>query len=199
MFKSISDKIELICAIIIIAIIFYLGKQCGSSKLIEPIPNKIVTITNYRDTIFPKDTVIIYNLKPGKPVHDTIEKPIYLDSTQCNRVYVYSDSVKTKEYDIYSKAHIQGLFRNLNLKVKLKVPLEIHDSTVVKIDSLVYRPYKYEIHAGVMVGVKNIIPTVNLSIDRSTYSLGYDPFNKQPMIGFSYKLVQWTPKHKKRK
>ncbi len=198
MFKAISDKIELICAIIIIAIIFYLGKQCGSSKTVEPVSDKVVTITNYRDTIFPKDTFIVYKLKPGKPVHDTVEKPIYLDSTQCNRVYVYSDSVKTKEYDIYSKAHIQGLFRNLNLKVKLKVPLEIHDSTVVKIDSLVYRPYKYEIHTGVMVGIKTIIPTVDLSIDKCTYSLGYDPFNKQPMIGFKYRLIGWTPRNKKK-
>ena len=199
MMTKISDKIELICAIIIIAIIFYLGKQCGSSKTNEILPTKIVTVTNYRDTIFPKDTFIVYKLKPGKPVHDIVEKPIYLDSTQCNRVYVYSDSVKTKEYDIYSKAHVQGLFRNLDLKVKLKVPLEIHDSIVVKIDSLIYRPYKYEIHTGVMVGTKSIIPTIDLSIDRSTYSLGYDPFNKQPIIGFKYKLVQWTPKHKKRK
>lgn len=199
MFKLILDKIELICAIIIIAIIFYLGKQCGSSKTNKILPDKVVTITNYRDTIFPKDTFIVYKLKPSKPIHDTVEKPIYLDSTQCNRIYVYSDSVKTKEYDIYSKAHIQGILRNLNLKVKLKVPLKIHDSTIVKIDSLIYKPYKYEIHTGIIITPKIIAPMIDLSIDKCTYSIGYDPFNKYPVIGFKYRLLQWTPKHKKRK
>ena len=199
MISKIKDKIELICAIIIIAIIFYLGKQCGSSKSNEILPNKVITITNYRDTIFPKDTFIVYTIKPSKPIHDTIEKPIYLDSTQCNRVYIYSDSIKTKEYDIYSKAHVQGLFRNLDLKVKLKVPLVIKDSTVVRIDSLIYKPYKYEIHAGIITTSKTIAPMIDLSIDKCTYSIGYDIFNKYPVIGFKYRLIQWTPKHKKRK
>lgn len=199
MFKTISDKIELICAIIIIAIIFYLGKQCGSSKSIEPIPDKVITVINYRDTIFPKDTVYIDSLIPKYiPKHDTLWLPLPKDSIDCGRVFIYKDSIIKKDYNIYTTSHIQGKLRAMEVGVKLKVPLEIHDSTVIKIDSLVYKPYKYEIHTGVMVGIKNIVPTIDLSIDKCTYSLGYDPFNKQPMIGFKYRLKGWTPRNKKK-
>jgi len=200
MINKLKDKIELICAIIIIAIIFYLGKQCGSSK--EIIPGKIVTIINYRDTIFPKDTIISFKdkLVPYPVYIDTnLYKPKPIDSLEMNRFFVYNDSIEDSNIKMYSKIVTQGKTLNsFKPSYKLKVPLIIKDSTVVKIDSLVYRPYKYEIHAGVIVGVKNIVPTIDLSIDKCTYSLGYDPFNKQPMIGFKYRLKGWTPRNKKK-
>jgi len=127
------------------------------------------------------------------------EKPVYLDSTRCNKVFLYSDSIKTKEYDIYTKAYVQGLFRNLDLKVKLKVPLMIKDCTVVKKDSLIYRPYKYEIHAGGIIGFKTLIPVIEMSINKATYGAGYDILNKSIIFTAKYRLHGWTPKSKKKK
>ena len=197
MWEKIKDNFNLIATVLIICIVFLWGKSCGTKEF-KPEEPTVITITNYRDTIFPVDTFKVYDIKPGKRIHDTIYKPIYLDSTQCNKVFIYSDSIKTKEYDIYTKAHVQGLFKNLNLKVKLKVPLMIKDCTIIKKDSLIYRPDKYELHAGIIVGLKILSPTIDLSIDRCTYSIGYDPFNKQPIIGFKYRLIGWTPKKRKK-
>ena len=197
MLDKIKDNFNLIGTVLIICIIFLWGKSCGTKEF-KPEEPEIITITNYRDTIFPVDTFKVYDIKPGKKIHDIIYKPVYLDSTECNKVFLYSDSIKTKEYDIYSKAYVQGLFKNLNLKVKLKVPLMIKDCTIIKKDSLIYRPDKYELHAGIIVGLKVLSPTIDLSIDKCTYSIGYDPFNKQPIIGFKYRLIGWTPKKRKK-
>lgn len=196
MWNKIKDNWNLIATILVICFIFLWGKSCGRKEF-TPQPTETVTITRYRDTIFPVDTFIVYKLKPGKPIHDTIEKPIYLDSSACNKVYVYNDTVKTKEYEVYTKADVQGLLRNLKLGVKLKVPLIIKDSVVIKKDSLIYRPNKYEIGVGGVIGLYLMAPTINLSIDKFTYTLGYDLYNKQPLIALKYRLIGWTPKRRK--
>jgi len=196
MWNKIKDNWKIISIIIIGLVIFLWGKSCGT-KVIEPIEPKVVTMTNYRDTIFPVDTFYSHEIIPGKPriIHDTV--PVYfLDSTQCNRFYVYDDTIKDSKYDVISRQVVQGRLSSSNIKVKLKVPLIIKDSTVVKIDSLVYRPYKYEIHAGGIVGFKTAAITADLSIDKFTYGLGYDFINKAPLISFKYRLFGWTPKKK---
>jgi hypothetical protein len=198
MWSKIKDNWNLIATVLIICVIFLWGKSCGTKEF-KPEEPKIITITNYRDTIFPVDTFKVYDIKPGKPIHDTIYKPVYLDSTKCNKVFLYSDSIKTKEYDIYTKAYVQGLFRNLDLKVKLKVPLMIKDCTVVKKDSLIYRPYKYEIHAGGIIGFKTLIPVIEMSINKATYGAGYDILNKSIIFTAKYRLHGWTSKSKKKK
>lgn len=196
MWNKIKDNWEVISIIIIGLIVFLWGKSCGN-KVIEPLEPKVVTITNYRDTIFPVDTFYSHEVIPGKPriIHDTV--PVYfLDSTQCNRFYIYDDTIKDSKYDVISRQVVQGRLSSSNIKVKLKVPLIIKDSTVVKQDSLVYRPYKYEIHAGGIVGFKTAALTADLSVDKCTYGIGYDFINKAPVISFKYRLFGWTPKKK---
>jgi len=196
MWNKIKDNWKVISIIIIGLIVFLWGKSCGN-KVIEPLEPKVVTITNYRDTIFPVDTFYSHEVIPGKPriIHDTV--PVYfLDSTQCNRFYIYDDTIKDSKYDVISRQVVQGRLSSSNIKVKLKVPLIIKDSTVVKQDSLVYRPYKYEIHAGGIVGFKTAALTADLSVDKCTYGIGYDFINKAPVISFKYRLFGWTPKKK---
>jgi len=196
MWNKIKDNWKVISIIIIGLIVFLWGKSCGN-KVIEPLEPKVVTITNYRDTIFPVDTFYSHTVIPGKPriIHDTV--PVYfLDSTQCNRFYIYDDTIKDSKYDVISRQVVQGRLSSSNIKVKLKVPLIIKDSTVVKQDSLVYRPYKYEIHAGGIVGFKTAALTADLSVDKCTYGIGYDFINKAPVISFKYRLFGWTPKKK---
>lgn len=196
MWSKIKDNWNLIATGLIICIVFLWGKSCGN-KVIEPTETKVVTITNYRDTIFPVDTFYSHEIIPGKPriIHDTV--PVYyLDSASCNRYYIYDDTIRDSKYDVISRQIVQGRLSSSNIKVKLKVPLIIKDSTVVKIDSLVYRPYKYEIHAGGIVGFKIGALTADLSVDKCTYGFGYDFINKAPLISFKYRLFGWTPKKK---
>mgnify|MGYP000382038713 FL=1 len=199
MWTKIKDNWKVISIIIIGLIVFLWGKSCGN-KVIEPLELKVITITNYRDTIFPPDTII--NL-PTKLVpypvyiHDTTLIPQPLDSLELYRFFVYNDSIEDSNVKIYSKIVTQGKTLNsFKPSYKLKVPLIIKDSTVVKIDSLVYRPYKYEIHAGGIIGFNTAAITGDLSIDKCTYGIGYDFINKAPIISFKYRLYGWTPKKK---
>lgn len=197
MWNKIKDNWNLITTVIIICVVFLWGKSCGN-KVIEPTEPKVVTITNYRDTIFPVDTFYSHSVIPGKPriIHDTV--PVYfLDSTQCNRFYIYDDTIKDSKYDVISRQVVQGRLSSSNIKVKLKVPLIIKDSTVVKIDSLIIHPYKYEIHAGILATPKMLAPMIEVSVDKWSYSAGYDPFNKQPVIQVKYRIAGWCPKKRK--
>ena len=196
MWTKIKDNWNLIAAVLIICIVFLWGKSCGN-KVIEPTEPKVVTITNYRDTIFPVDTFYSHMVIPGKPriIHDTV--PVYyLDSASCNRYYIYDDTIIDSKYDVISRQIVQGRLSSSNIKVKLKVPLIIKDSTVVKMDSLVYRPYKYEIHAGGIVGFKTLAPVIEMSINKATYGAGYDILNKSIIFTAKYRLFGWTPKKK---
>lgn len=200
MWSKIKDNWNLIATVIIICIVFLLGKSCGN-KVIEPTEPKVVTVINYRDTIFPPDTII--NL-PTKlvpyPVYvkDTSGlKPQPVDSLELNRFFVYNDSTEDSNIKIYSKIVTQGKTLNsFKPSYKLKVPLIIKDSTVVKIDSLVYRPYKYEIHVGGIVGFKTVAPVIEMSINKATYGAGYDILNKSVIFTVKYRLVGWIPKKK---
>jgi len=200
MWSKIKDNWNLIATVIIICLVFLWGKSCGT-KVIEPQEPKVITVTNYRDTIFPPDTII--NL-PTKlvpyPVYvkDTSGlKPQPADSLELNRFFVYNDSTEDSNIKIYSKIVTQGKTLNsFKPSYKLKVPLIIKDSTVVKQDSLIYKPYKYEIHAGGIVGFKTLAPVIEMSINKVTYGAGYDILNKSIIFTAKYRLFGWTPKKK---
>ena len=55
MWTKIKDNWNLIATFLIICVVFLWGKSCGN-KVIALTEPKVVTVTNYRDTIFPVDT-----------------------------------------------------------------------------------------------------------------------------------------------
>lgn len=199
MWTKIKENWKTIVTVIIICIVFLWGKSC-STKVIESTEPRIVTVTNYKDTIFPVDTFYSHTIIPGKPriIHDTV--PIYyLDSTSCNRYYIYDDTIRDSKYDVISRQIVQGRLSSSNIKVKLKVPLMVVNSTTVTIkkDSIILHPYKYEIHAGILATPKMLAPMIEVSVDKWSYSAGYDPFNKQPVIQVKYRIAGWCPKKRK--
>lgn len=197
MWNKIKDNWNLIATVLIICVVFFWGKSCGTKEFTPKEP-KVIHITNYRDTIFPVDTFVKYEITPGKPkiIHDSF--PVYyLDSSACNRYYEYNDTIIDSKYDIISKQVIQGRLSSSDIKVKLKVPLIIKDCTIVKRDSFIYRPSESEIHVGMIVGIKMIAPTLEMAVNKHTFMIGYDVINKQPMVGYKYRLFDWTPKKKK--
>lgn len=203
MFEKIGKNIGKIFLVIIAIGLFIFGYQCGSGNITSKNDFKTIIDTfkvHTTDTIKPDAIVKWYPSKPKIRI-DTVSIPIYLDSIDCNRIYVYQDTIKTKEYDLYRNMSLQGKLRYDSTGVKLKVPLMVTNSTTVTItkDSLITHPYKYEIHAGILATPKMLAPMVELSIDKWSYSAGYDPFNKQPVIQVKYRLHGWTPKFKKKK
>lgn len=197
--KLYTENKGLIFQIVIICIVFWFGRSCGKSKeIIEPL---IVTETHYSDTIFPKDTIISFKDKPVPyPVYVDTNKyrPIPIDSLDMHRFFTYKDSTEDLNVKIYSEIHTQGkTLKYFKPSYKLKVPLIIKDSVVIKKDSLIYVPYKYEIHGGIIVSPSMIAPTIDLSINKGTYGLGYDPFKKQIVVTAKYRLFGWTPKKRK--
>ena len=174
--------------------VFLFGKSCGNSTL--EIPKEYIKVTKYKDTIFPKDTVYV-------PEEKLIPYPVYIDtntytskpvdSLELNRFFSHKDTIIDSNIELYRDIHTQGKTLVLNkISYKLKVPLIIKDCTIVKKDSIIFKPSKYEFHVGFLSSTKFISPTIDLSINKSTYTLGYDYFNKTPIIGFKYRL--WKSK-----
>lgn len=188
--KKLKENIDLIFIIILICAIFLMGKKCGENKEKTILKPESISIVKYKDTIFPKDTIYLHDIKILKGKVDTFLKPVYIDSNKCNTVYKYEDSIITKDYNIYSKLYLQGIFRDLQLGVKLKVPLIIKDSIVIKKDSFIYKPYKYEVFLSLMASPKMLAVGLDLRKDNSIYTIGYDPFNKMPILGYKYRIFK---------
>lgn len=200
--KTIGKNIGKIFLGIIAIALFIFGYQCGSDNICPKTDSKTIIdtfIVKTTDTIKPEPKILWYPSKPKVRI-DTVIKPVYLDSGACNRIYVYEDTIRTKDYDLYRKSHVQGILRFDTTGVKLKVPLMVTNSTTVTIkkDSIISHPYKYEIHAGILATPKMLAPMLEVSVDKWSYSAGYDPFNKQPVIQVKYRIKGWTPKNKKK-
>ena len=204
MLDKIKSNIGSIFIGITIIIVFLLGRSCGKKELDKTTKVEYkTTITSKIDTIFPKDTIYVFKDKPlPYPVYlkgDTIKiQPI--DSLQLYRFFIYKDSIEDKNIKIYSTIVTQGKTLNsFKPSYKLKVPLLITDTIrVTKRDSVIIeKPQKYQISAGLIASPKMLAPMLDLSINRSNYSIGYDPFNKLTVIGYKFKLIGWNPRKKK--
>ncbi len=188
--SKLKDNLELIGVIVLICIVFLVGKSCGSKEQIIA-PKE--TITRYTDTIFPKDTIYRDTIIPKWfPKHDTVWVPLPKDSVDCEKVYAYDDTLIKKDYEVYTRTHVQGKLRALDIGVKLKVPLVIKDCTIVKRDTFIYRVLKYQIGAGTILTPKTIIPNIELQIKDNSFGVGYDLFNKYPIV--TYKRTLWKSK-----
>lgn len=194
MWNRIKNNWKIISIYIILIIVFLLGKSCGNSTL--EIPKDYITVTKYKDTIFPKDTVYVLKTKQiPYPVYiDTNTYiPKTIDSLELTRFFSYKDTVIDSNIELYRDVHTQGKTLVLNnISYKLKVPLIIKDCTIVKKDSIIFKPSKYEFHVGLLISPNMLAPSIDLSINKCTYGIGYDPFNKNPIISFKYRI--WKSK-----
>lgn len=205
MFKKIKSNLGGIFIILIILLLFFIGYKCGNKNIIisDSIKNTSDTISIHkRDTIFLKDTIIVFKdklvSKPYPIYIDTNKIKLQpLDSLQLYRFFIYNDSIEDSNIKIYSKIVTRGKTLNsFKPSYKLKVPIVIIDSikTIIK-DSIFItstKLSKYQLSVGFITSPQILAPMIDLSINRSTYSIGYDPFNKQPLIKYSFRL--WKSK-----
>ncbi len=181
---------ELIASIVIICLAFFLGRHCSSQKENNVIKPLIETV-HVTDTIFAKDTFITYVYKPKFITkHDTVFLP--LDSVDCNKVLDYTDTIKSAEYEIINTGVVQGVLRQLETKVKLKVPLIIRDSVFVTKDTTVYKPNTFNAYLGLVTSFKTLSPVLDLNYKDMSYTLGYDILNKNTIIGIKYRIFKST-------
>lgn len=205
MFKKIQNNFNIIFSGLVIILMFFIGYQCGNKnsdvqKIIKNTSD--TTSTHKRDTVFAKDTIIVFKnrfiSKPYPIYIDTNKIKLQpLDSLQLYRFFIYNDSIEDSNIKIYSKIVTRGKTLNsFKPSYKLKVPIVIIDSikTIIK-DSIFIantKLSKYQLSVGFITSPQILAPMIDLSINRSTYSIGYDPFNKQPLIKYSFRL--WKSK-----
>lgn len=201
MFEKIKNNLGLIFVGLVIVLMFFLGYQCGSknSDTLEVTKNTSdTTSTHKRDTVFAKDTIYYPKLvKIPYPVYiDTnTQKPKSIDSLEINRFFVYRDSVEDSNIKIYNIIVTQGkTLSSHKPSYKLKVPLVIIDSVTTTIRDSIFSTKlpKYQLSVGLVASPKMLVPMVDLTVNRSTYGIGYDPFTKQPIIKYSFRL--WKSK-----
>lgn len=192
MLEKLGRNIGKIFLGIVAILLFLFGYQCGRDNTSKT-DSKTITdtlIVHKVDTI--RDTTTIVKIKTKPIIKDSfIPDTIYKD---LNYVRTYENTYRDSNIVINSVDTVVGYQLAKILNYKLLVPYKIYDSTIVKItkDSLIFKPSKYELHIGLLASPKMLAPKLDISINRSTYSLGYDPFNKTPIIGYSYRL--WRSK-----
>ncbi len=159
----------------------------------KPTTDTVVEISHTSDTIWTKDT--IYKIVPKKvfiPVVDTFWKPLPIDTNDFFRVFVSRDTFKTKELDLFTETHYQGLLRQIKPSYKLKVPIRIVDSVKVTttVTNTVTTPCVFQVHVGVLVSSQLLAPEVGVSYKRHTFKVGYNLQNKFPTLGYSYTIFR---------
>lgn len=159
----------------------------------KPTTDTVVEISHTSDTIWTKDT--IYKIVPKKvfiPVVDTFWKPLPVDTNDFFRVFVSRDTFKTKELDLFTETHYQGLLRQIKPSYKLKVPIRIVDSVKVTttVTNTVTTPCVFQVHVGVLVSSQLLAPEVGVSYKRHTFKVGYNLQNKFPTLGYSYTIFR---------
>jgi len=133
MLEKIGKNIGKIFLGIIAIGLFIFGYQCGNNNNITSKNDSKTIVDTFTihttDTIKPEPKILWYPSKP-KIIIDTVTKPIYLDSSDCNRIYVYEDTIRTKDYDLYSED-----YTNITLKYESERQAILRGSKVGGLDA----------------------------------------------------------------
>jgi hypothetical protein len=149
----------------------------------------ITIIKHTRDTIWAKDTIFSFkNIKvPIKvKVTDTIYKVTPIDSTACNTVYLYHDSLVDTNIVIYYKDYVQGLLKSKDMSYKLKVPLKIIDSVKIK-ETIIVKP-NFNLSVGSIVGPNILAPGVKVKFKKHEVGVNYNLISPTPRDGV---IIHW--------
>ena len=193
-----ENIIKTIKWVIIGIIILLLLKECRSIVneyvgIHKPNSDTVTIISHTSDTIWAKDTVYkIVSKKVFIPVVDTFWKPLPIDTIDFFRVFVSRDTFKTKELDLFTETHYQGILREIKPSYKLKVPVKIIDSVKVTttVTNTVTTPCIFQVHVGASISSLLLAPEVGVSYKRHTFKVGYNLQNKFPILGYSYTIFR---------
>lgn len=189
--KNIKKNIGVIFLSIVLILIFFLGRSCGNTPKTDLKTITDTLIVHKIDTI--RDTVSIVKIKIKPILKDSIK--IQLDSSLFKGLSykrIYENTYRDSNIVINSQDTVIGYQTSKIINYKLLVPYKIYDSTIVKItkDSLIYQPSKYQLSAGIISSPKMLAPVIDFSVDKWSFMTGYDPFNKQILVGGKYRIYR---------
>lgn len=179
----IKDSFIIGCFVVIFIIFLTKLEKCDRRQDIKFI-TKSDTLTVYKtDTIFAPDTTYVYLQHPS--IYDSIY--IYEpDSTLCNYIRDYKDTINDTNITIFTSDIVKGKLLESKTSYKLKVPIKIIDSVTTTITNTVIP--KYSLYGGLQVGNQEVSPNLTFQKDKFYVQGGYNIIQKQPFIGFGYRL-----------
>lgn len=194
MLNKIKNIIISILIIGVIISIFLFGRSCGKNSVKIPQYKDSIIVKN--DTIWP-DTMKIETPKPY-PVHDKVELikevPIPTDTQAILdqfKLRHYTRHYRDKDIEVIVDDTILGTLIAQKASYRLFKPTSIYNSTVttVKPQDTVKVPKKWELRGGIDITPKNLYFGLDFQKRRVSYSLGYDPFNKQVKGGLKFTIL----------
>lgn len=179
----IKDSFVIGCLVVIFILVLTKLEKCDRVSIdTNPIKPDTVTV-HTSDTVYPEPIIIEY----WKTA--TVTDSIYVyepDSTLCNYVREYQDTIDDTNITIYTTDIIKGKLLESKLSYKLKIPIKIIDSVKTTITNTI-EP-KYQIYGGIQGGYKSFGPYIDFTKNKLQVGIGYDLYNKSPQIRVGYRL-----------
>lgn len=174
----------LIVGLLVVTFVLVLLKLEHCKPINSPnITNSDTTIVYSSDTIWAKDTLYVYQKSPTLTDSFYIYEP---DSTLCNYLREYQDTISDSNITIYTTDLVRGKLIESGLSYKLKVPIKIIDSVKTTITNTIEPTYN--VSAGFILSKNNIAPMLSVSKKDVYLQVGYDIMNKGPVIGIGYRF-----------
>lgn len=188
-------KNYLILLLFLTIIVLLLLKDCGNkpTKPITLIKSDTITVIK-SDTIWQKKEVVKY--LSTTPTTFTITK-IKRDSSACNILNTYEDSLKDSIVVIKSKQIARGELISSRLSYKLLIPERITKTVLNTINNTyidtIYRPYCYSIYVGLTIGgntstLSTIQPFIGVRYKTTYMNYGYNLVNSTHNVGVAINL-----------
>ncbi len=195
MLKDTKNILLIILAIIVAILLLRIG--CNSNKIEEPdLGPKIDSITTH-DTIWSKDTIISFK-SIVHPKWDTIYKidtlNIEIDPLDLFMTREYNDSLVDSNQTVYTHIRTFGMLDSLNVKYKLKIPIEINNTTTITIEKPITKAPKFAVYTGIELGGNkntfDISPFINLNVKNNNVYYRYGVLNQTHNVGVGIKLFK---------
>lgn len=179
----IKDLVVLGSLFVCFIIVLHSVEKCKPIKPTTQLSDTTVIYSS--DTIWAKDTLYVYKKTPS--LTDSIF--IYnTDSTMCNYIREYKDTIEDSNMVIFTDDLVQGRLIESGFSYKLKIPIKIIDSVTTTITKTNIE--KYSISVGALGSTKQLTPILIFNKKDLYLQGGYDIVNKTPVLGIGYKIFK---------
>lgn len=192
MLKDIRN-ILIIGLFIVVAILLF---KTGCNKPSPDLSPKIDSVTTH-DTVWAKDTLITF--KPVyKPKWDTIYQIDTLeyagDPSDLFFTREYNDSLVDTNQTVFYHIKTFGMLDSMAISYKLKIPIEINNTTTITIEKPITKSPKFSVYTGAEIGGNtssfNLSPFINLNIKNNNVYYRYGVLDKTHNIGVGIKIFK---------
>lgn len=135
------------------------------------------TVTVHKPKLVHDTAFVVYDVDRDRFIHDELYKMRFYERTyrDTNMIIRVQDS-------------IVGYLMDRNVAYRILLPIKRVDSVFITKSSV--KPFKYEIKGGLDLTKTNAFISTDLEVNRHTFQVGYDPFNKQAKLGYKYTIFR---------